>query len=83
MMSEGCKSQKATDPVKQDMSYQQKMTNGIYLGAYIESGYQGIYFHAQIVPQYSSSSGWACGIGLLASKSLSYYKDTAIGGLSW
>lgn len=78
MMSEGCKSQKATDPVKQDMSYQQKMTNGIYLGAYIESGYQGIYFHAQIVPQYSSSSGWACGIGLLASKSLSYYKDTAI-----
>lgn len=55
-----------------------EMTNGIYLGAYIESGYQGIHFHAQIIPQYSSSSGWACGIGLLASKSLSHYRDTAI-----
>ena len=55
-----------------------EMTNGIYLGAAIESNFHGIHFHAQIIPQYSSSSGWASGIALLTSKSLSHYRDNAI-----
>ena len=55
-----------------------EMIDGIYLGASYESSYQGIHFHAQIVPQYSSSSGWACGIGLLTSNRLSHYRDNAI-----
>ena len=55
-----------------------EMTDGIYLGASYESGYQGIHFHAQIIPQQSSSSGWASGIALLTSKSLSHYRDNAI-----
>ena len=36
-----------------------EMTDGIYLGASYESNYQGIHFHAQIVPQQSSTSGWS------------------------
>lgn len=55
-----------------------EMTDGIYLGASYESNYQGIHFHAQIVPQQSSTSGWASGIALLTSKSLSHYRDNAI-----
>lgn len=55
-----------------------EMTNGIYLGASYESEYQGIHFHAQIIPQQSSSSGWASGIALLTSNSLSHYRDNAI-----
>ena len=55
-----------------------EMTNGIYLGSSIESNFHGIHFHAKIVPQQSSSSGWACGIALLTSKKLSHYRDNAI-----
>lgn len=55
-----------------------EMTDGIYLGASYESEYQGIHFHAQIIPQQSSSSGWASGIALLTSNSLSHYRDNAI-----
>lgn len=55
-----------------------EMTDGIYLGASYESNYQGIHFHAQVVPQQSSTSGWASGIALLTSNSLSHYRDNAI-----
>ena len=55
-----------------------EMTDGIYLGASYESDYKGIHFHAQVVPQYSISSGWASGIALLTSKSLSHFRDNAI-----
>lgn len=38
----------------------------------------GIHFQAIVSPMYSSSSGWACGICLLNSKTLSHYRDNKI-----
>ena len=44
----------------------------------IDATEYGIHMQAKIVVKYGSSSGWACGIGLLANKSLSHYRDTNI-----
>ena len=38
----------------------------------------GIHFSAIVSPMYSSSSGWACGICLLNSKTLTHYRDNKI-----
>lgn len=44
----------------------------------IDATEYGIHMQAKIVVKYGSSSGWACGIGLLANKSLTHYRDTNI-----
>lgn len=44
----------------------------------IDAGEYGIHMQAKIVVKYGSSSGWACGIGLLANKTLSHYRDSQI-----
>ena len=44
----------------------------------IDAAEYGIHMQAKIVVKYGSSSGRACGIGLLANKSLSHYRDTNI-----
>lgn len=44
----------------------------------IDATEYGIHMQAKIVVKNGSSSGWACGIGLLANKSLSHYRDTNI-----
>ena len=44
----------------------------------IDATEYGIHMQAKIVVKYGSSSGWACGIGLLANKTLFHYRDTNI-----
>ena len=44
----------------------------------IDATESGIHIQAKLVPKSRSSSGWACGIGLLASTSLTHYRDTKI-----
>lgn len=44
----------------------------------IDAKEYGIHMQAKIVVKYGSSSGWACGIGFMANKSLSHYRDTNI-----
>ena len=44
----------------------------------IDAAEYGIHMQAKIVVKYGSSSGWACGIGFLANKTLSHYRDTAV-----
>lgn len=44
----------------------------------IDATEYGIHMQAKIVVKYGSSSGWACGIGLLANKTLTHYRDTQV-----
>lgn len=44
----------------------------------IDMSDNGIHFSAIVSPMYSSSSGWASGICLLNSKTLTHYRDTSI-----